>query len=152
MRCFAVSLATISLMLIGTSATAQESSEDERQIRAIITDFSDVWARADVQAFESLLTEDAEWVVRSGTFLKGRPEVVAYHADLMSRNFSGSHVVWQPVALRFLRPDVVVAHVAAQLTLRDGTERPPGMVTLVFAKGAGRWRITAVQNTDRTSR
>jgi uncharacterized protein (TIGR02246 family) len=150
-RSLAAVIATLPLLIVTGYLSAQESVNDEREIQAIITGFSDIWARADVRAFENLLTEDAEWVVRSGTFLKGRPDVVAHHANLMARNFSGSRVVWQTLSLRFLRPDVAIAHVAAQLTLRDGTERPPGTVTLVFAKGVEGWRIAAVQNTDRTS-
>lgn len=126
-------------------------STDEEQIRAIITEFSGIWARADVDAFGALLTEDAQWVVRSGTYLNGRPEIVAHHAQLMNRNFAGSRVVWNLLDLRFPRPDVAIAHVAAQLTLRDGTDRTPGTVTIVFLRGADRWMITAVQNTDRLS-
>ena len=117
----------------------------------MIEGFSAIWARADVKVFEQLLTEDADWVVRSGTYLKGRPAVVAHHANIMTGSFSGSSVVWQPLAVRFVRPDVAIAHIAAELTLRDGSKRPPGSVTIVFLKTSNGWRITAVQNTDRVS-
>ena len=55
--------------------------------------FSAIWARADVKAFEQLLTEDADWVVRSGSYLKGRAAVVAHHANIMTGSFNGSSVV-----------------------------------------------------------
>jgi uncharacterized protein (TIGR02246 family) len=140
-------LVAIVSLLFANSSGAQVATNDERTIQSIITGFSDIWAKADVDAFEGLLTEDAEWVVRSGTLLDGRPAVVAHHANLMRNNFSGSKVVWQTLGIRFLRPDVAIAHVATVLTLRDGAQRP-GTVTLVFAKEADRWLLTAVQNTD----
>jgi uncharacterized protein (TIGR02246 family) len=139
----------LGLVLASASAFAQ-NSDAEQQIRAIIAGFSDIWARADLSAFENLLTEDADWVVRGGTFLEGRPHVVAHHARLLAGNFSGSRVSWQTLGVRFVRSDVAIAHVAAEAILQDGTNRN-GIVTLVFVKGADRWRITAVQNTDRTS-
>ena len=149
MRNRVILLAAFGLILATGSLEAQLSREGEQDIRSMLTGFSDIWARADIKAFEQLLTEDAEWVTRTGTFLKGRREVVAHHATIMTGIFAGSRVVWEPLAVRFVRPDVAVVHVAAQLTLRDGTRRPGGMVTLVLVKQPGRWWITAVQNTDR---
>jgi uncharacterized protein (TIGR02246 family) len=146
----AVHAGAFCLLGVASSVFARNASDDA-QIRVVVSSFSDIWARADIRGFESLLTEDVEWVVRSGTFLKGRPDVVAHHATLMERNFKGSRVSWQPLAVRFVRPDVAIVHVAAELTLQDGTKRPNGMVTLVFAKEAEQWRITAVQNTDRAT-
>ncbi len=148
MRFCATALCSFSLILAGVSLNAQQDRQDEQTILGIIRGFSDIWARADVKAFEQLLTDDAAWVVRSGTFLKGRADVVSHHAKIMTDTFAGSRVSWQPLAVRFLRPDVAVAHVAAELTLRDGTKRP-GMVTLVVVKQGGRWLLTAVHNTDR---
>jgi len=138
-------------IVLAAVVSVDAQTADEQAIRAMIKGFSDIWARADVKAFEQLLTEDADWVVRSGTYLKGRPAVVKHHANIMTGSFNGSSVAWQLLDLRFVRPDVAIAHIAAELTLRDGTKRPPGSVTIVFLKTANGWRITAVQNTDQTA-
>ena len=143
--------ALVAVLCLGVSPSVVAQSADQEAIQAIITSFSDIWARADVQAFENLFTEDAEFVNRSGVFLNGRAEVVAHHATLMTRNFMGSRVIWQTLDLRFVRPDIAIAHVAAELTLRDGTKRPNGTVTIVFVREAAGWKITAVQNTDRVT-
>jgi uncharacterized protein (TIGR02246 family) len=137
-------------VIVGRGRTQQ--TDDERAIRDRLVGFSPIWEKADINAFERLLTEDAEWVTRTGTYLKGRPDVVAHHARMLTDTFKGSRVVWTPLNVRLLRPDVAVAHVAAQLTVPDGTQRPSGMVTVVLVKRDIKWLITAVQNTDRSSR
>lgn len=59
-----------------------------------------------------MFAEDADFVVITGKYLKGRNEIVTYHAELFTGGFQGSYLEVTSVAIRFLRPDVAVARVA----------------------------------------
>jgi uncharacterized protein (TIGR02246 family) len=138
------------LMALAGSPVAQARPNDEEAIQKVLSGFSRIWDQADVKAFERLLAEDAQWVTRTGRYLKGRSEIVAHHATVMTDTFKGSRVVWNPLNIKFLRGDVAVAHVAAQMIFSDAAKRPPGsgVVTLVLVKSGSDWLIAAAQNTD----
>jgi uncharacterized protein (TIGR02246 family) len=58
----------------------------------------------------------------------------------------------KPVTIRFIRPDVALAHVTNELggvVGRDGQPLPPHqeLSLRVFVKEAGGWRVTAFHNT-----
>ena len=143
-------VALIGLMLLPGSPVAQTRSDDEETIRNVLNGFSRIWDQADIKAFDRLLVDNAQWVTRTGRYLKGRSEVVAHHATLMTDTFKGSRVVWTPLNVQFLRGDVAVAHVAARITFSDAAKRPPGsgVVTLVLVRSGTNGLIAAVQNTD----
>jgi uncharacterized protein (TIGR02246 family) len=71
---------------------------------------------ANPQSFGRLFTEDADFVVVGGHHLTGRDEFVKYHVNFREGPYKDSHLVWNPVRIRFIRPDVAVAEVAAEIT------------------------------------
>jgi hypothetical protein len=71
-------------------------------------------------ALAALFTEDADFVVITGQYLKGRNAIVTYHAGLFAGAFQGSRLDVTSVAIRFLRPDVAVARVATRRTENRG--------------------------------
>jgi len=145
-----IALTTMIPIVSGTDAAGQNPSGDEQRVRAILNTFTDVWNRADIEAFTQLFAEDAEYVTRGGTYLRGRPEIVRHHAELLAGAFKDSHVTWTPLNIRFIRPDVAVAHVRTDVTFAETVARPPGagMVTVVLVKTGNGLLITVVQNTD----
>ena len=62
-------LVTAVWLVFAAQSVLAQSSTDDQEIRAIVKGFSDIWARADIKAFERLLTEDAGWVVRLHSLL-----------------------------------------------------------------------------------
>jgi uncharacterized protein (TIGR02246 family) len=96
------------LLVFTTFINAQEKSEEEA-VRRVLADLAGAINRGDAKAFSALFTEAADFVVITGKYLKGRNEIVTYHARLFTDDFQGSQLDVTSVAIRFLRTDVAVA-------------------------------------------
>jgi uncharacterized protein (TIGR02246 family) len=144
-----LAVALIFSFLAAAGSAKAQRDQDEQAIRKVMSDFVDAVNRHDSVAFGKLLAADAEVVVITGEYLKGRNEVEKYHAKIWatSDNFKGSQLTWTPLNVRFLDSDVAVAHVSAERFYRDTKDKRTMLVTLVFAKQGGRWLVTALQNT-----
>src|ERR1700693_4188389 len=99
--------------------------------------------------FGDLFTEDADFVVISGKWMKGRNEIVYYHKYLLERHYKGSYSFMDSVTVRFLQPDLAIAHVASGATyMADGKEQKrTGLGTAIMVKINGKWLIAAFHNT-----
>jgi uncharacterized protein (TIGR02246 family) len=146
MKSVPLTLAFVTLLAFTTSMNAQEKSE-EQAVRKVVADFAESINRGDAKAFAALFTEDADFVVITGKYLKGRNEIVTYHAGLFTGGFQGSHLDVTSVAVRFLRPDVAVARVATKRTEKEGKEMRTSFPMFVLTKQGKSWLIAAVQNT-----
>jgi hypothetical protein len=71
-----------------------------------MSDFVDDVNRHDKTAFGQLLAEDAEFVVITGQYLRGRSEIEKYHAEIWttSSNFKDSRLTWTPMTSAFSGP------------------------------------------------
>src|SRR5215472_9727241 len=90
-------------LLVFTSAANEQGKTEELAIRNVIAEFVEAINRSDIKAFGALFTEDADFVVITGKYLKGRSEIVAYHAELFTGDFKASHLDITSMAIRFLR-------------------------------------------------
>lgn len=140
------SLALIALLAFTTLTTAQAQS-GEQAVRRVVADFAEAINRGDAKAFAALFAEDADFVVITGKYLKGRNEIVTYHARLFTDDFQGSHLDVTSVAVRFLRTDVAVARVGTKRTENGGKEMRTSFPMFVLTKEGESWLIAAVQNT-----
>jgi uncharacterized protein (TIGR02246 family) len=134
------------LLAFTTFINAQEKSE-EQAVRRVVADFAGAINRGDAKAFAALFAEDADFVVITGKYLKGRNEIVTYHARLFADDFQGSHLDVTSVAIRFLHTDVAVARVATKRTENGGKEMRTSFPMFVLTKQGESWLIAAVQNT-----
>jgi uncharacterized protein (TIGR02246 family) len=146
MKSVPLSLAFISLLAFTTLTTGQEQS-GEQAVRRVVADFAEAINRGDAKAFAALFAEDADFVVITGKYLKGRNAIVTYHARLFTDDFQGSHLDVTSVAVRFLRTDVAVARVATKRTENGGKEMRTSFPMFVLTKQGESWLIAAVQNT-----
>ena len=63
--------------------------------------------------------------------------------------FKNSTMNFDSIVIRFVRPDVAIAHVVWRLTGDARTPDPrTGMFTFVVLRNDGKWQITAAQNTE----
>jgi uncharacterized protein (TIGR02246 family) len=147
---------TITLNLPSASARAQASQEsDQGAIVQLGAAWEKAWNARDAEALASLLAEDADFVTVLGPngWLKGRARFDSVHARMFPRYFSKSVWKTKDVQVRFLRPDVAIAHVLWSTTgdeirhIKHGTPRE-GIFTWVVEKHGGRWLIAASQNTE----
>jgi uncharacterized protein (TIGR02246 family) len=138
------------VVFAGSVATwAQINAKEEAAVRGVVSNFAESWNRPGMPGFSDLFTDDADFVVITGKWLKGRTEIVSYHKDLLETLYKGSHLTPDAVTVRFLQPDVAVAHANWDVSYtRDGIEQKrTALMTLTFTKQAGKWQIAAAHNT-----
>ncbi len=123
---------------------------DETAIRDLLQRLGEAWGRGDADAYASLFTEDADYVIFDGTHLKGRQEIADTHRPLFERFMKGSRLVTESSSMRFLSPDVALIH-SRGAVLRKRRKRPSrrrlSTQTLVAIREENGWRFAAFQNT-----
>jgi uncharacterized protein (TIGR02246 family) len=135
--------AAISLVL-AVGAFTQTPNKDEAAVREIVSQYVAARERIDPKAVEELFTADADQLVSSGEWRKGRDAVVRGTME-SSRNNSGRRTITVE-SVRFVTPDVAIADGRYELTgLAGGTSRSM-WATLVLKRTEKGWRITAIRN------
>jgi uncharacterized protein (TIGR02246 family) len=142
-------VALIGALVCAGSCFAVASSSDEQAIKDVFAAFSASWNQPGMPGFGDLFTEDADFVVITGKWMKGRDEIVSYHKDLLSKRYNGSHSFMDSVTVRFLQPNIAIVHVAGGATyMADGKEQKrTGLGTATMVKVNGKWLIAAFHNT-----
>lgn len=126
---------------------AKDTAGDEAAIRAVVQSVQDAWNAHDGKAFAAPFAADADYVVVNGMYLKGRDVIEGGHTQIFSTIYKESRNAATVKAVRFLRPDVAVAHVEWNLEIRPGGEKARAMNTMVLTKDGGKWSIAAFHNT-----
>jgi uncharacterized protein (TIGR02246 family) len=125
------------------AATAPKGNEDAA-IRAVVQKYVDARERMEAQAVEQLFTADADQLVSSGEWRKGRDAVVRGSIE-NSRNTGGKRTITVE-SVRFLSSDVAIADGRYELTgLAGGTTRMM-WTTFILKKTGKEWRIAAIRN------
>lgn len=139
---FAVLLLLLSL--VPSLAPTTPSANEEAAIRALVQKYVDARERIDPKAVEQLFTADADQLVSSGEWRKGREAVVK--GTMASSNSTGGKRTITVEQVRFLSSDVAIADGRYELTgLAGGTSRSMWS-TFVFKKTGKEWRISAIRN------
>jgi uncharacterized protein (TIGR02246 family) len=114
---------------------------DESAIRQVVQKYVDARESMVAKAIEALFTEDADQLVSTGEWRKGRGEVVK--GTMASSQSSAGKRTITVVSVRFPAPGVAIA---------DGRYEIAGPVTrsmwttLVLTRGSDGWRIAAIRN------
>ncbi len=150
-----LSILLIVLISIALSVAAQTkgNAEDQEAIKSIALKWGDAWNRHDMKALAALVAEDVNFITVSGTWQKSRKEFEEYHTKIHVMQFKESVWTTKNTEVKFVKSDVVVAHVEWSIKGDkdpDGTPRQPrqGIFTWVLEKRKGQWLIIASQNTN----
>jgi uncharacterized protein (TIGR02246 family) len=129
-----------------TPATA---NTDEAAVRQLVQQLQDGWNAHDGKAFAAPFATDADYVVVNGMYAKGREAIERGHTAIFTTIYKDSRNVATFKSVRFLRPDVAVAHVEWNLEFKmnGATQKGHAINTLVMTKEGGKWSIAAFQNT-----
>lgn len=111
---------------------------DDESIRAIVQKYMDARESQDAQAVGSLFTSDADQLVSSGVWRKGREELVK-GTLASSRNSTGKRTITL-TSIRHVAPGVAVADGRYELGERKM------WTCFVLVKSAGAWKISAIRN------
>jgi uncharacterized protein (TIGR02246 family) len=139
-----ISLFAALSLVLAVGAFTQTPNKDEAAVREIVSQYVAARERIDPKAVEELFTADADQLVSSGEWRKGRDAVVRGTME-SSRNNSGRRTITVE-SVRFVTPDVAIADGRYELTgLAGGTSRSM-WATLVLKRTEKGWRITAIRN------
>jgi len=135
------------------SASGADQSSDQAAIGQTVMRLQEAWNHHDMKAFANLFAEDADFVNVAGAWWKGRAEIEQKHRAAHATIFRNSTLSIEEVNVRFLTPDIAIAHVLTALVgqqMTDGTVAPPrrALLTQVLQKQSGEWMIVASHNTD----
>ena len=135
---------------VGPSA----ARNDEDAIKQVIAATTDAFSRHDAEAWVRFCTPDAQLVTVRGESMNGVDEIRNGLATIFQSR--GRYVTLKTLSgtVRFIRPDVALAHVSNELS---GLVSPEGQTLpshqelsiRVLVKDQGAWRITAFHNTIR---
>jgi uncharacterized protein (TIGR02246 family) len=120
------------------------AQSDEAAIRAVVQKYVDARESMDAHAIEALFTGDADQLVSTGEWRKGRSEVV--RGTMASSQGSGGKRTITVVSVRLVAPDVAIADGRYEITGMAGGASPAMWTSLVLARGSDGWRITAIRN------
>jgi uncharacterized protein (TIGR02246 family) len=136
----------------GIPALGAQSARDEAEIRALQARQEQAWNRHDAKAYAALFTDDGDVVNVVGWWWKGRSEIETKLTAAFAVVFRDSMLKIDDVKVRFLAPDVAVAHVRWSM---EGSKTPPGIPEprqgiqiQVLQKRDRVWRIATFQNTS----
>lgn len=125
---------------------------DEDAIMAVIAATTDAFSRRDAKAWVKFCTPDAQLVTVRGESMTGVAQIEKGLATIFQTRGRRVTLKTLEVSVRFIRPDVALAHVKNELSgllAPDGQTMPPHqeLSVRVFVKDEGAWRIAAFHNT-----
>ena len=120
------------------------SGNEDAAIRAVVANYVDARERIDPKAVEQLFTEDADQLVSSGEWRKGRPAVVK--GTMASSSSTGGKRTITVESVRFVTPDVAIADGRYELTGLAGGATRSMWTTIILKRSGKEWRITAIRN------
>jgi len=143
----------LTVLALAVSPVSATQADEENAITEIQARWDDAWNRHDVKALSSLVAEDVRFVNVAGVVLTGRGEFEALQSRTHAMQFKESVRTVSGTAIKFLTPDIAVAHVRWGMRGDkdpDGTPRQPrnGVMMQVLMKRDGKWAVVAAQNTN----
>jgi uncharacterized protein (TIGR02246 family) len=120
-----------------------QPSSDEAAVREVVKRYVDARERADAAAIEALFTADADQLVSTGEWRRGRDAVV--RGTLASSKQTGGTRTIEIQSVRFPLPDTAIAD--GRYAITGGAQGDRHMWTsFVMTRGKDGWRITAIRN------
>ena len=144
MRLITPSLIALGL-LAGTDQAVGDRAKDNGAVRDVVRQYVDAREARDPKAVSALFTADADQLVSSGEWRKGRDQVVK--GGLASSAASSGKRTISVQFVRFVGKDVAIADGPYEIVgAAAGGENRKMWTSFVMMRGAGGWRIAAIRN------
>lgn len=149
-------MTAMGIIVLGYVATveAQRTLEqaNEDAIKQVIVEMTTGFNSHDGRAASLMYAPDAKLVTVRGEVMNGRAEIEKGLSSIFATRAKNAMHRTLDVSVRFIRPDVALAHVTNELSglvAPDGQELPAHqeLSLRVFTKDDGQWRVAAFQNT-----
>jgi uncharacterized protein (TIGR02246 family) len=132
------------VLLLAVLPLAAQKPADETRVRDLVARYVDAREHRDPKAIESLFTADADQLVSSGEWRKGRDAVV--RGTLASSESTGGRRTITVESVRFLSPDSAIADGRYEIAGLSGGETRRMWTSILCARTADGWRIAAIRN------
>jgi uncharacterized protein (TIGR02246 family) len=143
-RSYFIVIGIIGLVFSGQGLRAQDNHEQKEAITKLINDYQEARENSDAKHLARLLAEDADQLVSSGEWRKGKDDLVA-GMQMSSKNNAGDRSITVD-NIRFISDEVAIADAAYVIANKStGTERRMWS-TFVVKKEGNRWLISAIRN------
>lgn len=158
LRSFVPALVCVSALFGLANAIAQGqghamgSPTDEEAIRKVVAEMTAGFNAHDAKAATSMYTADADLITVRGERFRGTVEFEKGLASILATRAREAKHRTLNVSVRFVRPDVALAHVTNELSglIAPDGQRPPPQQELslrVMVKEGQSWRVAAFHNT-----
>jgi uncharacterized protein (TIGR02246 family) len=117
---------------------------DEKQIRELIARYVEAREKIDPPAVERLFTPDADQLVSSGEWRRGRAALVEGTTASSRRNAGHRSITVETI--RFLTPAIAIVDGRYELAGTNGGETRKMCSTLIVRRTKSGWRIAAIRN------
>jgi uncharacterized protein (TIGR02246 family) len=132
------------LFLTAAALLPAQPAKDEAAVKAVVARYVEAREKRDSAAIEAVFTRDADQLVSSGEWRRGREAVV--RGTLASSESTGGHRTITVENVRFVTPDVAIADGRYEITGMSGGQDRRMWSTFVIARGSDGWRIAAIRN------
>jgi uncharacterized protein (TIGR02246 family) len=121
------------------------SQSDEAAVRAVVARYVDAREKRDAKLLEALFTADADQLVTTGEWRRGRDNVVRGGLASSQANPGARQIAIE--AVRFVAPGVAIADGRYEIAEAQGAAPRRMRTTFVTVRAApGEWRIAAIRN------
>jgi uncharacterized protein (TIGR02246 family) len=130
-----------------------QNSNNIETVKEIINSYAKAWNFYNARALSALFSEDADFVMVMGIWLRGREEIERNHAELFSTVMRNSCLSFTDTKIKFLKPDIAIVHITWEIVgqVTPFGEQLPlrlGILSCVMMEQDGKWKIHSAQNTD----
>ena len=141
-------LLTLALGLAAAVATPAQvpagRTADEAAIRKVVDQYVAAREQTDAQTIASLFAADADQLVSSGEWRRGRDAVVK--GTMASSQSTGGKRTITVESIRFITRDVALADGRYEISGLSGNQTRRMWTSLVLSRTAEGWRIAAIRN------
>jgi uncharacterized protein (TIGR02246 family) len=135
--------AAFCLTVPGPVAAGQAPAADDAAIRALVARYTEIREKGDAAALGTLFTADADQLVSSGEWRKGRDAVVK--GSLASSQQTQGKRTLTIDAVRTVAAGVAIADSRYEIAQADGQTRRM-WATWLLVKDGDAWKIAAIRN------
>jgi uncharacterized protein (TIGR02246 family) len=117
---------------------------DESAVKSVVARYVDAREKRDAAAIEALFVKDADQLVSSGEWRRGRDNVV--RGTMASSESNSGRRTITVETVRFAGRDTAIADGRYEIAGAAGTEARRMWSTFVMVREAGAWKIAAIRN------
>jgi len=137
-------LALILATVVAGHAPAQTRQTDDADVKALVARYVEAREKRDAERLATLFVDDADQLVSSGEWRRGKDAVVAGGLASSARS-SGVRTI-EVEHVRFASPDVAIVDGRYEVGGSAGAPARRMWTTFVMVRGTGGWRISAIRN------